>query len=135
MIYLAIAALVGAPEASVEAEARRFMAEYRTILVNRDKQALIRLYDPAGTYVLGDGTKEFRTPAGIADMYRNWRGPAAFEWHDLSYEPVGKDAVMVLGQFTWTPLEGAARPRMSYSGLLVRRNGKLRIRVEDESRP
>lgn len=135
MILLAMAAALAASKPPVVAEAERFMAEYRTILVNGDKAGLIGRYDPQGTYVLGDGVKEFRSPAAIAEMYKDWSGPKAFEWHDLSYEPVGKDAVMVLGRFTWTPKSGQPPATLSYSALLVRRNGKLRIRVEDESRP
>lgn len=135
MIYLGIASALAFAEPGVVADAQRFMANYRTILVAGDKARLLALYDPQGTYVLGDGTKEFRSPAGMADMYKNWGGPADFEWHDLSYEPVGKDAVMVLGRFTWTPKSGRPPATLSYSSLLVRRDGKLRIRVEDESRP
>jgi len=135
MILLAVAATLAASEPRIVGEARQFMDEYRTILVAGDRARLIALYDRGGTYILGDGTKEFRSPAGIAEMYKDWGGPAAFEWHDLSYEPVAKDAVMVLGRFTWTPKNGRPAATLSYSSLLVRREGKLRIRVEDESRP
>lgn len=135
MFSLAIAAALAGSEPAIVTDAQRFMAEYKTILVKGDKARLLGLYDPQGTYVLGDGMKEFRSPAGMAEMYKDWGGPAAFEWHDLSYEPVGKDAVMVLGRFTWTPKSDRPPVSLSYSSLLVKRAGKLRIRVEDESRP
>ena len=135
MVLLGIAAALTVNEPAVVADAQGFMADYKTILVAGDKARLLGLYDPKGTYVLGDGTKEFRSPTGMADLYKDWIGPAAFEWKDLSYEPVGKDAVMVLGRFTWTPKNSRPPVTFSYSNLLVRRDGKLRILVEDESRP
>ena len=134
MMLLAFAA-AAATQPTIVSDAQRFMADYREILVAGDRARLIDRYDPAGSYVLGDGLKEYRSAAGIAEMYKDWTGPANFEWHDLSYEPLGKDAVMVLGRFTWTPKNGRPAATFSYSNVLVRRGGKLRIRMEDESRP
>ncbi|HEV2818429.1 MAG TPA: hypothetical protein VGW40_14550 [Allosphingosinicella sp.] len=63
---------------------------------------------------------------------RNGSGPARFEWRDLSYEPAGANAVVVAGLFLGATAGGAART-YSYTAPLVRRDGALRIRLEDES--
>ena len=57
----------------------------------------------------------------------SWGPPATFSWEDLSFEPAGPDAVVVVGRFLWEST------RFSYSALLVRQDGVLRIRMEDES--
>ena len=66
-------------------------------------------------------------------MYRGgWRPPASFDWQDLSYEAVGPDAVVVTGRFLWG-VSATTRLPFSYTALLLRRDGRLRIRLEDES--
>jgi hypothetical protein len=120
---------------NIEAEARQFMAEYAADLQRGDRSALAERYHRDGAYLLGDGRKELRSLEAITQHYLNdWNPPASFSWEDLSYEPVGDHAVLVVGRFSWT-LEGEAEPlRFSYSGLLLRQDGQLRIRMEDESR-
>jgi len=68
-------------------------------------------------------------------MYRGaaWKPPASFEWRDLTFEPIGPDAVVVAGQFVWGPVAGAPPMTLSYTSLLRRQEGALRIRLEDES--
>jgi hypothetical protein len=67
-------------------------------------------------------------------MYaRSWQPPSSFDWQDLSYEPVGRDAILVVGRFAWGVGPAAPPIAMSYTGLLRRRDGVLRIRLEDES--
>jgi len=63
-----------------------------------------------------------------------WSPPSSFAWRELSFEPVG-EGVVVAGLFDWGV--GAGKPVLtfSYSALLVRRGGALRIRLEDESGP
>jgi hypothetical protein len=121
---------------SPEAEARQFMAEYAADLQRGDRLALAERYHRDGAYLLGDGEKELRSFEQITQLYLNdWHPPAAFSWTDLSYEPVGDDAVLVVGRFSWT-VEASAEPlTYSYSALLRRQDGQLRIRMEDESRP
>ena len=58
--------------------------------------------------------------------------PAEWEWHDLSFEPIGPDAVVIAGRFHWRSRDGHS-DTVSYSSLLVREGGSLKIRVEDES--
>lgn len=74
------------------------------------------------------GTKSPRSTAA-----RVGTAPAAFEWQDLAYEPAGPDAVVVVGRFLWTDTAGAAAEAYSYTALLRRQGGTLRIRVEDEA--
>jgi len=61
-----------------------------------------------------------------------WSAPTAFDWRNLSYEPLGPDAIVVTGLFDWKP-ESGKNLTYSYTGLLIRENGDLRIRLEDES--
>ena len=120
--------------ASVE-EARRFMESYARDIAAGDRAALVARYDPRGAYVLGDGRKRHMTPEQLRAVYTGaeWTPPAAFAWRDLSFEPAGPDAVVVVGLFAWTACAGQAPDVFSYSALLVRGDEGLRIRMEDES--
>lgn len=122
-------------EPPIVAEARAFMADYAEALRRGDRAGIAARYDPDGAWVLGDGRSEFETAARIASVYASdaWQPPAAFDWVDLGYEPAGPDAVVVLGRFAWTPRAGAAPMIFSYTALLRRRDGRLRIRLENES--
>jgi len=123
-----------AAEAPVVAEARAFMAAYARDLTAGDRAAIAARYDRRGSWVMGRGRKLFSTQAETVAVYAGagWQPPAAFEWRDLSYEPLGPDAVAVVGTFLWTPAAGQPPATYSYTGLLVRQDGGLRIRIEDE---
>jgi hypothetical protein len=123
------------PEPAVVTEARAFMAAYADALRAGDRAGIAGRYDRTGAYFLGNGMKRFETHAQIVANYAgpDWQPPHRFEWRDLSYEPAGHDAVVIAGQFAWTPREGAAPLVFSYTGLLRRQYGVLRIRLEDES--
>ena len=109
------------------------MSSYAYDLRTGDREGIIARYHPDGAYLLGNGHKAFETRDSIAAHYRTqWSRPAAFRWEDLSYEPVGADAVVVAGRFVWEA-HGREPARFSYTGLLVRSGGGLRIRLEDES--
>ena len=116
-------------------EARAFMAAYARDIVAGDRAAIGARYDPAGAYQMGMGRKAFRSQAQIVARYAGpgWQRPASFAWRDLSYEALGPDVVLVAGQFDWSPRAGERPVRFSYSGVLRRRDGQLRIRLEDES--
>lgn len=131
---LIAAALLIAGTPGIVAEAQAFMTAYALDLRTGDRAALVQRYDQRGVWSLGDGYKALHPIAKVASTYMGgqWNPPAAFEWQDLDYEPVGRDAVAVVGKFQWTRANGVARV-FSYSSLLVKRNGKLRIRIEDES--
>ncbi len=116
-------------------QARTFMDAYGRDLRSGDRAAIAARYDRSGAYFLGNGRKEWVSYDSIEAQYRGpgWSPPAAFEWRDLSIESVGPDAVVVAGQFLWTRMAGMAPMTFSYTGLLRRRDGELRIRLEDES--
>ena len=121
-------------EAAVVAEARAFMAAYGEDLAAGRRAAISDRYDRRGVYFLGNGRKNLRPWAQIEQRYRTgWQPPASFEWKELSFEPAGRDAVVVAGLFVWGLGEGKGTETFSYTGLLVRQDGVLRIRLEDES--
>jgi hypothetical protein len=116
-----------------EAEARAFMESYAQDLRAGAREAIVARYDPRGSYRVGNGQKVFEPLDSIRAVYMGpWQAPAAFEWRDLSYEVLSKDAVMVVGRFEWTDAQGRMLP-ISYTGLLLRQDGQWRIRLEDES--
>lgn len=122
-------------ESPVVTEARAFMASYAEALRAGDRAGIAGRYDRTGAYVLGNGRKTFESHAQIVALYAgpDWQAPHRFEWQDLSYEPLGPDAVVIAGRFAWTPREGAEPFIYSYTALLRRQEGVLRIRLEDES--
>ena len=121
--------------AGVVQEARTFMEGYARDLLAGDRAAVAARYDRSGAYFLGNGRKEFTPYDSIVAQYAaaTWTPPASFAWRDLSFEPAGPDAVVVAGQFIWGAAAGAPSLTMSYTALLHRQEGALRIRVEDES--
>jgi hypothetical protein len=125
-----------AAHASIIAEAQAFMAGYARDLIAGDRAAIAARYDRRGAYRMGNGVKQFAPYAQIVSDYAtDWGGPpAAFEWQDLSYEPISRDAIAVVGKFQWTPRSGRPPLVLSYTGVLIRQDGELRIRIEDESR-
>lgn len=126
----------GAPsQAGVVEEARAFMDSYARDLLAGNRAAISARYHRDGAYFMGNGNKDFEPYDSIAARYAgpNWSPPAAFEWRDLSFEPVGPDAVVVVGRFLWGVRTGSAPLTLSYTGLLRRQDGVLRIRLEDES--
>jgi hypothetical protein len=123
-----------AADAALVAEAETFMADYARELLAGDRAAVAARYDRGGAHLLHSGSHSFDSYEEIVAFYggADWGPPAAFEWRDLAYEPAGPDAVVVVGQFVWTGV-GRAAATYSYSALLRRRDGALRIRVEDEA--
>lgn len=120
---------------TVEAEAAAFMAAYGRELLAGDRAAIARRYHRGGAWRVGHGQKSFQNWDAIQGFYagEHWARPASFEWRDLSYEVVGPDAVVVVGLFHWGRGDAAEPLTLSYTGLLVREDGELRIRLEDES--
>ncbi|HEY0017277.1 MAG TPA: DUF4440 domain-containing protein [Longimicrobium sp.] len=117
-----------------EAEARAFMESYAQDLRAGARAAIAARYDRRGSYVVGNGRKTLESADSLRAFYASdaWQAPATFEWRDMSYEVLSDDAVMVVGRFEWTDAAGKMLP-ISYTGLLVRRDGEWRIRLEDES--
>ena len=126
-----------AAEAPIVAQARTFMADYGRDLVTGDRDALAARYHPDGAWRVGPAKTEYQTWPEIERRYlRRWAAPSSFEWRDLAFEPAGPDAVVVVGRFLWWPQKQGERGQpldYSYTSLLVRHAGQLRIRVEDEA--
>lgn len=116
-------------------EARAFMDSYAGDLLAGNREAIAARYHRNGAYFLGNGRKEFMPYASIAALYSgdSWSPPVSFEWRDLSFEPLGSEAVVVAGSFRWGAGSGMTPMVLSYTGLLRRQEGELRIRLEDES--
>jgi hypothetical protein len=126
-------ATVRAAENSLVGEARAFMESYASDLREGRRDAIIARYDPRGAYMMGRGEKKLLPTESITAIYRGnqWQPPASFAWHDMSYEVLGPDAVVVAGVFDWG-IDAERKLRVSYTGLLVRRDGRWMIRLEDE---
>lgn len=113
-------------------EAETFMESYARDLRGGAREAIAARYDSRGAYFVGGGQSSLVPADSIRAQYATrWSPPASFEWRGLAYEPVGPDAVVVTGRFVWGRASGAPLT-FSYTGLLVRRDGRLRIRLEDE---
>lgn len=128
-------AAIGELEKSVTViEARIFMSDYATLLRLRDRAGLANLYNREGAWRVGEGQSQLESWRSIRDNYRRrWQPPASFEWQDLAFEPLGADSAVVTGRFSWGYSDGRSPRACSYTGLLVRQQGELRIRLEDES--
>ncbi len=125
-----------AAEAPIVAEARAFMQSYAQDLWQGNRAAIAARYDPSGAWHVSPGLAELESWEKIDQRYRRrWAPPASFQWRDLAFEPLGPDSVLVVGGFRWWPQKNADKPPLeySYTGLLVRRNGQLRIRLENEA--
>jgi hypothetical protein len=137
LVLLALAAVPAAAQgadSALVAEARAFMEAYGQDLAAGNREALGARYDRRGVHIMFNGQREFTGWEALRQQYlTGWQPPAAFEWRDLVYEPAGPDAVVVNGLFLWPLRPGEPPLRFRYTGLLVRQEGALRIRLEDES--
>jgi hypothetical protein len=117
----------------IETEAREFMEGYAEDLRTGRRQAIVDRYELRGAYRIGEGKKVFESLDKIRVAYfDNWEPPTTFEWRDLSFEPIGADEIFVVGLYDWASANGR-KATYSYTALLSRRTGVLRIRLEDES--
>jgi len=123
-----------AAQDALVAQAQAFMQSYVTDLMEGRRAAIVARYDPRGAWFVGQGRKEMLATDAITARYAEggWQAPASFAWRDLSYEVVGPDAVVVTGMFDWG-VSAERKIPVSYTGLLLRRDGRLVIRLEDES--
>lgn len=97
------------------------------------REKIANLYDTSGCYILGNANKEFLSFEENRKFYlTKWTTPKYFEWKDISIEIISSEAAVVTALIT---LEKTTGEKMSYSytGLLVKKSGEWRIRVEDES--
>ena len=129
-------ARVGAASTTVEAEARAFMQGYGDDLRLHRREALVDRYSRRGAFFPSGSSGRPLSFEAIGVLYRSpsqWKGPGAFEWRDLSYEVLGSDAAVVVGAFLWRETSKPEATEFSYSNLLVRESGRLRIRMEHEA--
>jgi len=121
-------------EPAIVVDARAFMESYARDLRAGDRAAISGRYDRSGAWIVNAGRAMFVPHDAVVQRYAgtDWVAPAAFEWRDLVFIPSGEDAVTVVGRFLWTPADSAAQ-LVSYHGQFVRRDGDLRILVEDET--
>jgi ketosteroid isomerase-like protein len=120
--------------AAAEQEVRQFYESYADDLRQHRREGIADRYDRRGVYLMGNGQKRLVTFEDVKARYlTKWKGPRSFEWHDLSFEIVAPDIAVVLGRFEWHTEDGKT-VNFSYTGVLVKRDGRWRIRVEDESR-
>ena len=125
--------ITGAHEVPIDIDAREFMAGYADDLRNGRREAIVDRYDRRGAYRVGEGEKNLETWELIRAAYMTqWTPPARFAWRELSYEVVSETAVIIVGLFEWGLADGRSLT-FSYTGLLIRTDGELRIRLEDES--
>jgi|GEM_PF-4669923 len=116
-----------------EREVRDFYEAYAGDLRAGRREAIAERYDERGVYLMGGGTKTFVSFEDTKNRYlKNWSPPKSFAWRELSVDVLGKDSAVVAGLFDWQTAEGV-RLTLSYTGVLSKKSGKWRIRVEDEN--
>jgi len=121
------------PMSSAERSIRDFFDSYAEDLRGHKREAIADRYDRRGVYMVGNGSKALVPFAQLKERYlTKWTGPKTFNWKDLSVEVLSKDSAVVTGLFEWQSASGTTH-NYSYTGLLVRQDGKWRIRLEDES--
>jgi len=119
-------------ETEIDREAQRFMDDYAADLRNHDRSALAARYDRSGATVIFNGERNVRSFDEIQARYRDqWTGPSSFKWRNLAYAALSHDSIIVTGEFDWGAPSGIVS--YSYSGVLQRQEGELRIRLEVES--
>lgn len=130
---LLIAAMLAATPVDCARDVPKFMDGYAADLRAGDRAAIAARYSRSGAYLLGFEAKRLHTPAEIAARYAGpgWQKPDGFAWNDLTVETAGPDACLVTGGFTCTA-KGRSAPA-AYTGLLVREDGMLRLRIEHEN--
>ena len=117
-------------ELPLEKDARLFMEGYAEDLRSGRRHAIAKRYDKRGAFRVGEGEKTFETPEMIRNAYlNNWTPPRTFEWRNLTFEKIGPDAILVIGLFDWGFPDGRT-VSFSYSGLLNRQDGALKIRLK-----
>ena len=83
--------------------------------------------------MVGNGSKSLVSYEQVKERYlTKWSGPKSFGWKDLSVEVISNESVVVTGLFEWQTVSGTTH-NYSYTGLLIKQEGKWRIRLEDES--
>src|SRR6185369_1439077 len=118
---------------AVEREIKQFYDSYAEDLRQQRRVEIANRYDQRGFFSLGNGRKELVAFEANKSRYlKEWTGPKAFEWRDLSFEVLSPTAASVVGLGDWTAASGQ-KTVIAYSALFTKQAGQWRIRVEDES--
>lgn len=134
LVLAAVPAAAQDADSALVTEARAFMEGYGQDLAAARREDIAARYDRRGVQFMFNGERELVPWEALRQQYlTTWQPPAAFEWANLIFEPAGPDAVVVNGLFFWTVRTGEPPMRFRYTALLVRQDGTLRIRLEDES--
>jgi mannose-6-phosphate isomerase-like protein (cupin superfamily) len=119
--------------AETEQAVKAFFSSYGDDLRQHARESIANRYDTAGYYRMGNGLKSFLSFEDSKKRYlTNWTGPKSFDWKDISVEVLSPEAAVVTALFN---LQGSTgeKSTYSYTGLLVKKTGGWKIRVEDES--
>ncbi|MBK9216048.1 MAG: cupin domain-containing protein [Chloracidobacterium sp.] len=120
-------------DTATEKEIRNFFDSYAEDLRQHRREAIANRYDARGYFRMGNGSKTLISFEDTKQRYlKRWTGPKSFAWRDLSIEVLSQDAVVVTGLFDWEGGSGQ-KATLSYTGLLIKHQGRWGIRVEDES--
>ena len=118
---------------ATERSVREFFDSYSEDLRGHKREAIADRYDRRGVYMVGNGSKSLVPFEQVKERYlTKWSGPKSFNWKDLSVEVISKESVVVTGLSEWQTASGTTF-NYSYTGLLIKQEGKWRIRLEDES--
>ncbi|HVQ57109.1 MAG TPA: DUF4440 domain-containing protein [Pyrinomonadaceae bacterium] len=118
---------------ATERSVREFFDSYAEDLRGSKREAIADRYDRRGVYMVGNGSKSLVPFEQVKERYlTKWSGPKSFSWKDLSVEVISNESVVVTGLFEWQTAAGTTY-NYSYTGLLIKQEGKWRIRLEDES--
>ena len=119
--------------AQAEREVRDFYEAYAADLRAGRREAIAERYDARGYYRMGAGGKELVSFEDTKKGYMTrWSPPKSFAWRELSVDVLGKDSAVVTAVFDWQTADGVTLT-LSYTGVLIKKSGKWRIRVEDEN--
>lgn len=118
---------------TTQREIKKFFDDYEEDLRLHRRRAIADRYDTSGYYRVGNGEKTFVSFKDNQVRYlTSWIGPKSFRWKDLSIEVLSGNAAVATGLFEWQDGSGITAT-ISYTGLLVKKNGEWKIRLENES--
>ena len=124
---------VSAESEEIRREVNEFLSSYTKDLVGHKKSELVDRFDPRGYYKLGNGIKRLYSFEDVREWLTNrWAGPESLSFRDVSIEVLSPSAALVAAIMEWGN-ENGSKEIYSYTGLLIKHEGKWRIRLEDES--
>ncbi len=127
------AAAAATPTLPIATQAKAFMDDYARDLTTGNKESIIARYHPQGVFILAEGLDDLMKPRQLGEFYRTqWQKPYAMEWKGLRFRTLSSETILIDGGFTSQPAAGKPAQYFSYIAVLIRENGKLRIRSEIE---